>query len=145
MVHFAIKGVYEGDIADTTCAQLLQLIAQNCHGIVANKEVRRRYDLHLSELFAQPRYQVQTALFLANFVHNPQKFIVETSEPPEIPKGLIGDIPHEDAYVVRAGLLSLPIIVTAEKRLLSRINKNRNTLGLKAVTPAEALELAKDS
>ena len=82
VVRFAIKGVYEGDVPDLTCALLLQLIGQNCHGIVADEEVRRRYDRHLSEMLAQPQHQVQTALFLADFVHNPQKFIIETSEPP---------------------------------------------------------------
>ncbi len=145
VVHFAIKEVYEGDRPDATCAQLIQLIAQNCHGIVVDREMRRRYDRHLSGLFAQPQYQVPTALFLADFVHNFQKFIIETTEPPEIPAGVIGDIPREDVYVVRAGLISLPIIVTAEKRLLNGINKNRDALGLTALTPAEAIELARDS
>ncbi len=145
VVHFAIKGVYEGDVPDQTCALLLQLIAQNCHGIVADKEVKRRYDRHLSQLLAQPQHQAQTAFFLADFVYNSRKFIIETSEPPEIPEGVVGSIPREDAYVVRAGLISLPIIVTAEKRLLDGINKNRLALRLRALTPAEALELAQDS
>lgn len=145
VVYFAIKGVYEGDRPDPTCAQLIQLIAQNCHGIVTDREMKRRYDRHVSGLFAEPQYQVPTALFLADFVFNPQKFIIETSDPTEIPTGAIGDVPREDVYVVRAGLISLPIIVTAEKRLLNGINKNRDALGLTALTPAEAIELARDS
>jgi hypothetical protein len=145
VLYFAIKEECEGGVPDRTCVDLVQLIVENCHGIVVDKEVNRRYDRHLSGLFSQPQYQTQTALFLADVVHNPQKFVVETSEPPELPSSLIGDIPREDRYLVRAALISFPIIVTAEKRPLDGINKNRDQLGLTAATPSEALEVAKEN
>jgi len=144
VLYHAIKGVDEAEIPDPTCADLIQLIGDNCHGIVVDMTVKERYDHHLSELFTQPQYQTQAALFLAGVVHNPKKFIIETSEPPELPACVIGNIPTEDHYVVRAGLISLPIIVTAEKRLLNGINKHRDILGLTAMTPAEALKLAEE-
>ncbi len=143
VIYFAIKEVYEGDVPDRTCAELVQLIGQNCHGIVVDMEVKERYVQHLSGLFRQPQYQTQTALFLANVVYNPSKFIVETSEPPELPPSVIGDIPREDRYIVCAGRISYPIIVTAEQGLRDAINKHREALGLTAITPAEALRLAK--
>jgi hypothetical protein len=145
VVYFAIKEVYEGEIPDQTCAQLIQLIGQNCHAIIVDMRVKERYDHHLSGLFSQPQYQTQTALFLANVVYNPRKFIIETSEAPELPPSVIEDIPPEDRYVVRAGLISRPIIVTAEERLLNGINKHREVLELTAVTPAEAVELARET
>src|SRR3989454_8327304 len=43
---------------------------------------------------------------------------------------------------VRAALISHPFVVTAEERLKDAIN-NFSGLGLKAITPAEALELAR--
>jgi hypothetical protein len=62
-----------------------------------------------------------------------------------LPAAAIDGIPKEDHYVVRAGLISCPIIVTDEKDLRDSINESQGVLGLKAVTPAEALELAKDT
>ena len=54
-------------------------------------------------------------------------------------------LPKEDRDVVRAGLISRPIIVTEEKKLRDSFNQRRDVLGLTAITPAEGLELAKDT
>jgi hypothetical protein len=143
VIYFAIKEVYEGDVPDRTCAELVQQIGQNCPAIVVDMKVKERYDQHLMGLFRQPRYQTQTALFLANVVYNPSKFVIETSEPAGLPPSVIGDIPQEDRYIVCAGLISYPIIVTAEQGLRNAINKHREALRLTAITPAEALRLAK--
>ena len=78
-------------------------------------------------------------------VYNSAKFIIETSAPPDLPAAAFEGVPKEDDYVVRAGLISHPIIVTDEKPLRDSINERQDVLGLKAVTPAEALELAKDT
>jgi hypothetical protein len=142
VLYHAIKGVDEAEIPDSTCADLVQLIGENCHGIVVDMTVKERYDHHLSQLFRHPQYQTQAALFLAGIVHNPKKFIVETSEPPELPTSVIGDVPREDRYIVRAALISHPIVVTAEERLRNGINKHREILSLMAIAPAEALKLA---
>ena len=145
VIFFAIKEQNAQQQRDRTCADLVQLIGQNCHSLVVDRTISQKYDSRLSEFFSQPHYLTQSALFLANVVHNAQKFVVETPEPPEIPAGLIGDIPHEDRYVVKAALISHPIVVTDEVALLAAINRNHKLLGLKAITPAEALELAKDT
>jgi len=145
VLYFAVKEVYQGEVPDRTCAELVQLIGQNCHGIVVDMTVKERYDHHLSELLSQPQYQTPTALFLANVVYNPRKFIIETSEAPELPPSVIDQIPREDRYLVRAGLISRPIIVTAEERLLNGINKHRQVLELTAITPAQAVELARET
>jgi hypothetical protein len=57
----------------------------------------------------------------------------------------VGQIPHEDRYVVQAALASRPIVVTDERRLRDAINGKHSLLGLKAITPSEALELARDT
>jgi len=145
VLYHAIREVDEAGTPDPTCAELVRLIGDYCHGIVVDMTVKDRYERHLSELFSQPQYQTQAALFLANVVYNPDKFVVETSEPPELPPSVMGDIPREDRYLVRAGLISHPIIVTAEKRLISGINKHRQVLELTAITPAEALKLAEEN
>ena len=145
VIFFAIKGENAQQQRDRTCADLLQLIGQNCHSLIADKTISRKYDSRLSEFFSQPQYQTQAALFLADVVYNPKKFVIETSEPPEIPSGVVGSVPHEDRYIVKAALISHPIVVTDEVALLNAINRNHELLGLKAITPSEALELAKDA
>ena len=144
VLYFAIKEEREGEVPDLTCARLVQRIGENCHRIVANTELRRRYESHLSELFSEPRFQVRTALFLADIVHNAAKFVVEAAEAPALPQGLTPGMPHEDDYVVRAALISWPVIVTSERRLLDWINRNSAALGLEAIDPAEALARALD-
>jgi hypothetical protein len=145
VIFFAIKEENAQQQRDKTCANLIELIGQNCHCLVVDKTMNQKYDSRLSEFFSQPQYQTQTALFLANIIHNPQKFVIETSAPPEIPPGIVGRIPHEDRYVVKAGLVSHPTVVTDERSLLNAINDNHALLGLRAISPAEALELAKDT
>jgi len=145
VVFFAIKEENAERQRDRTCASLIDLIGQNCHSVVVDKTISLKYDSRLSGFFGQPQYQTQAMLFLANIVHYPQKLVVEASEPPEIPASLIGKIPHEDHYIVKAALISHPIVVTDEVALLNAINRNHELLGLKAITPSEALELAKDT
>ena len=145
VIFFAIKEENAQQQRDRTCADLVQLIGQNCHSLIVDKTISRKYDSRLSGFFSQPHYLTQAALFLVNVVHNTQKFVVETSEPPEIPPDLVGRIPHEDRYIVKAALISHPIVVTDEVGLLNAINSNHEVLGLKAITPAEALQLAKDT
>jgi hypothetical protein len=142
VVYFAIKELDDEGKPDDTCTKLVQQIGQNCHGIVVDMTVKERYDLHLSELLSHPQYMTRTVLFLSDFVYNPAKFIIETGKPPKLPAGV--KLPREDKYVVRAALISRPVIVTAEKKLLKAIN-TQPALKLKALTPAEALELAKQS
>ena len=145
VLFFAVKGENAKCERDETCAVLIQLIGQNCHRIVVDRTMREKYLGRLVEFFGKPQYQTPTALFLANVVYNSAKFIIETSKPPDLPAAAFDGIPKEDHYVVRAGLISHPIIVTDEKDLRDSINELRNVLGLQAITPAEALELAKDT
>ncbi len=145
VIFFAIKEENAQQQRDRTCADLVQLIGQNCHSLVVDKTISQKYDSRLSEFFSKPQYQTQAMLFLADVVHNRQKFVIETLEPPEIPPVAVAHIPHEDRYVVKAALVSRPIVVTDERRLLNAINENSALLGLKAITPREALELAKDT
>jgi hypothetical protein len=67
--------------------------------------------------------------------------LIEDVDPPELPPGV--NVPHEDEYVVRAGLISHPLVVTAEERLRKAIN-GYPVLGLTALSPAEALEFARE-
>jgi hypothetical protein len=145
VLFFAIKKQNAKCEDDETCTNLIQLIGQNCHRIVVDRTMREKYLGRLAEFFDQPQYLTQTVFFLTDFVYNSAKFIIETTEPPDLPTVTVDGIPKEDRYIVRAGLISLPIIVTDEKDLRDSINERQDVLSLKAITPAEALELAKDT
>lgn len=140
MLYHAIKEVDENEKRDLTAAELIRLIGQNCHTIVADKLLVEKYSWHLTKLLAKPPLLTQTSLFLTQIIANSSKFVVEEVDPPELPPNI--KIPREDAHVVRAALISHPIIVTAERALWKAIN-SQSALGLEAKTPAEALELAK--
>jgi hypothetical protein len=145
VLYFGIKGEDAQRRPDKTCANLMEQIGENCHRIVVDKTMSKKYDSHLAELFGKPQYQVQTALFLATVVHNSGKFFIETPEPPEIPAAVMEAIPKEDRYIVQAALISHPIIVTDDQKLRDRINAHSNALVLTAVSPSDALALAKQS
>jgi hypothetical protein len=145
VLFFAIKEENAERKHDETCANLIQLIGQNCHRIVVDRTIREKYLDRLAEFLGKPHYQTPTVLYLTNVIHNSAKFIIELNEPPNLAAAAFDGIPKEDHYVVKAGLISHAIIVTDEKDLRDSINERFDVLGLKAITPAEALELAKDT
>jgi hypothetical protein len=145
VLHFAIKEENAKQEHDLTCLNLIDLIGRNCHRIVVDGTMNDKYASYLAEFFRKPEYMVQTALFLTSIVHNSAKFIIEACRAPSIPETIADDLPKEDRYVVGAALISHPTIVTDEAKLRERINRHRDQLGLTAISPVEALELAKDT
>lgn len=142
ILYHAVKVVDEKGNPDTACADLLRLIAQNCHSVSAHAEILERYWRHIRGLAKQPPLQTQTSLFIAQFLANERKLVREESELPELPPEVT--IPREDQYLVRAALISKPIVVTREERLLRAINSQIDKLGLRALRPEEALQLARE-
>ena len=139
VLYHAIKGVDEAGNADQTCGELVRLIGANCHTVVADDELAERYSRHIKELLSIPSLLYKTIEFLGDVIYKSSKFVVEESPAPELPPGV--KVPREDEYVVRAALISHPVVVTSEKRVLRDVN-TQSALGLRAVTPTEALELA---
>jgi hypothetical protein len=142
VVYHAIKGVDESGNPDQTSGELVRLIGENCHTAVADSEVAEKYSRHFKELLSIPSLLYKTTEFLWEVIYNSSKFVVETSPTPELPSGV--KAPRGDEYVLKAALISHPIVVTADKDLLRDVNAQA-VLGLRAVTPADALELAKET
>ena len=143
IIYHAVKRVDEKESPDPTADELIRLIGENCHTVVADKVLLDKYSPHLTGLLGKPPLQVRTTDFLLQILHNAAKFVVESEAAPELPSGV--RVPPEDIYVVTAALISRPFVITAERGLLQAINNQRDLLGLTALTPGEALELARDS
>jgi hypothetical protein len=142
VIYHAIEGVDQAHNPDSTSADLLDLIGSNCHTVVVDNVVAERYSKHLKKLFATPPLLYKTTELLIAIFNNSAKLFIEGAPAPEIPQGIT--VPKEDEYIVRAALISRPLVVTAEEELRKAIN-NQSTLGPRALTPAEALELAKET
>ena len=141
ILHHGIKGVDRHDNPDLTATTVLLLIAANCHTIVINRELLSRYWTHLQELFREPAPYLQPVFFVREFLQNSDKRVLEYDDPPELPTGVT--IPAEDIHIVRAALVSRPVIVTADEELMEGVN-TQEVLGLKALNPKETVQLASE-
>ena len=142
ILYHAVKGVDDHENPDPTAAEFIRLVRENCHTITADHVLAERYSVHIRKLFASPSLQFAAVNFFLDVLINPAKFAVEASAAPKLPTGV--KVPKEDEYVVRAALVSRPMVVTSEQRLLNAINNQHAQLGLKALHPRQAIELAKD-
>ena len=141
ILHHGIKGVDRHDNRDLTATTVLLLIAANCHTIVINRELLSRYWTHLQTLFREPAPILQPVFFVREFLQNSEKRSLEYDDPPELPLGVT--IPPEDTHIVRAALVSHPLIVTADEELVESVN-TQAVLGLKALNPKETVQLASE-
>ena len=141
ILHHGIKGVDRHDNPDFTATTVLRLIAANCHTIVINRDLLSRYWTHLQELFRAPAPVLQPVFFVREFLQNSDKRALEYVDPPELPTGVT--IPAEDIHIVRAALVSRPVIVSADEELVEKINA-QPPLGLEALNPNDAIGRASE-
>ena len=142
IIYHAVRGVDEHDEPDTTCADLLRLIGENCHKIVFNEYLIGEYLRRLAKLSQTKAPALPPIEFIQQLLFKAEKFIQETGELPAIPPDI--DVPTEDIEIVQSALVSLPILVAADGELRDAVN-NSPILGVMAVRPTEALALAQDS
>ncbi len=142
ILYYAVGGVNESGERDLTCTELILLIGKNCHRITMSNELIGRYQEHLRWL-EQKTSPVLPALSVLNqLILNSDKVVWEQGEPPEIPPAV--QVPEKDTYVVRAALISRPLVVTCDNALKDAINDHPQ-LNLRAIHPVEALPLAEDT
>ncbi len=140
ILHHAVRGVDEHDRPDGTAADLIGAIVRICHTLTIHESLLRKYWSDLQELFTVRSPHLEPLFFVNQIIRRPDKRILEYEPLPELPPGVT--IPAEDVEVVRAALISRPIIVSADGELREAI-KGCPVLGLTAYTPKEALEFAK--
>jgi len=141
IVYYAVKGVDEMRRPDETSVNLLRLILLNCHTMRMNDEVLARYKEHLTWLDRDQKSVVEALRLVISLLQNSQKAVVDPGDPPSLPQDI--QVPKNDRYIVRAALMSQATVVTADNSLRTSINAA--ALDFSAVSPAEALELAKET
>lgn len=143
ILHFAIKGVDEYDQPDLTSMELVLRIARNCHKIVVNNFLRQRYWFQIKRIRSERRPPaLEPVSVIKQIVHNSEKWSFEYADCPEIPAGV--SVPLEDVEIVRLALLARVLIVTGDGPLTLAVN-SAPALGIKAITPADALALARET
>ena len=143
ILHHAVKGVDTQDNPDSTATEFVLTFSKNCHSIVVNAgELLSRYYRHLRGLSKVRAPALEPVFLLREILHKLEKCEFEYVDPPELPPD-VNIRQREDIHIVRAALVSHPLIVSAEADLRDDIN-SQPTLGLRAVTPQEALQLARE-
>lgn len=143
ILHFAIKGVDNKNRPDTSSTELVRLIGQNCHKIVVNKFLLDRYWLQIVRIQKERvRFATEPVSFINELLRKAEKWSFEYADCPDVPEA--AKVPAEDIEIVKLALLAHVIIVTGDGPLRTAVN-SVPTLEIKAITPPEALLLAKDT
>jgi hypothetical protein len=142
ILYYGVKGVDEHDRKDSTCAQLMLLIAKNCHSLTMSKTLIERYTEHLEWLRRKPEPALEPLFVMNQLILNAEKTVWELTDPPELPPNT--RIPEKDDYIVRAALISRPWVVTCDNTLADAVN-TQPSLNLRAIRPTDALLLAKET
>ena len=140
IIYHAIRGVDKHDNPDLTAQELVEAIARICHGILVHSCVNERYQTVFKKLREHPARSSAAIKFLAELLHNSSKRGYEFGDLPSLPSGV--QLPREDEEIVRAALISKPVVVTNDTDLKDAINNHYEKLGLKARDARGALELA---
>lgn len=145
VLYFAILQINENGVPDFTALQLMQNINANCHKIVLNPEIKKRYSRQLKKLLGDRPALSRPPEFIRNLLYKREKFeeIYDVAPPFDGEE----DFPEkEDVPIVRALCQLKAPLVTGEgkEKLLRAVNK----MGLPdvaAIKPSEALKLAQQS
>ncbi|MGH9432244.1 MAG: hypothetical protein ACRD3T_11955 [Terriglobia bacterium] len=142
ILYHAVRGVDKHDKPDETAAEFVRSIARICHTLTIHRVLLDKYWRIIQKLKLERSSAAEALAFISMFLNNLSKRILEFSDLPELPAGVV--VPTEDAEIVRAALITRPIIVTADEDLRASIMAHRS-LGLRALGPKEALDLARQN
>jgi len=135
----AIKGEDDRGNKDPSAAELVRLVAQNCHRIAVHWTIWEPYIKKLAAIDTRQFLVSQAVSFFRNFMWNADKIDQQLDPLPEIPPGVT--VPRKDHHIVRCALSAKARIVTTDGALRDAI-RACPALGLRVLNPAEALELA---
>lgn len=114
---------------DFASATLIYLIAQNCHRIVCNISLKRKYLENLKD--------IRLARLMKYLMYNEEK-CEDRNFLPEYP--FEKDLPEDDVEIVKLAVLAQALFVTSDHRLVTKIRdlKLGDNFGLRVVDPLAA-------
>jgi len=148
ILYLAVRGTDEKGNPDITTSKLLLLILKNCHKIIVDRELNRRYKIHLKKLEKISRDEPVIPgmdSFVRNLLQNRDKitwhFYPLGSAPDE------KTMPRKDIHVVRTGYHFKAKIVTVDKKLAQALSSSASLEkeGVIVLHPSEAIKLAQET
>lgn len=140
ILYHAARGVDKFDRPDQTARELVRSIARICHTLTIHQVLFARYWRIVQKLKSEPASAPETSYFINALMNNYEKRTLEFTELPELPAGVV--VPSKDSEIVRAALISRPVVVTADEELRNAI-RDQPVLGLMALNPTQALDFVR--
>jgi hypothetical protein len=141
ILYFAIRGVDRHDNPDETAARLIETIVKVCHSLVIHNDVLVRYSKILDKLKHQGSPFAEPTAFFNQLLKRADKRTFQYDDLPALPEGC--RVPRKDVYLVRAALISRPLLVTGDEPLYDAL-KNQPKCGIEVLWPHEALLRAQE-
>ena len=141
ILYHAIRGLDLHDQPDDTATLLVRTIVEVCHSLIIHEVVRVRYIKILNLLRRERSRHLSPTYFFNQVLRRADKRTFEYEALPTLPEGC-SDVPRKDEYLVRAALISRPLLVTADELLFDAI-RNHPELRIEALRPHEALRRAR--
>jgi hypothetical protein len=140
ILYHAIRGVDLHDQPDDTAGRLIETIVEICHSLVIHDVVRVRYIKILDLLKSEKSRYLSPTYFFNQVLKRADKRTFEYEALPMLPEGC-SDIPRKGRCIVRAALISRPLLVTADEPLYDAV-RGHPELGIEVLWPHEALQRA---
>ncbi len=148
IIFYAIRLEDEHDTSIPEAGEFITKAWENCHTIVLDGELNRRFIRHLETItINRSDFEIiqQGMWTVLQFFHHAEKCEVDWNELPLLPDE--SKYPNEDIHVVRAAAHFKVHVVTTDTELRDSINVSSyfQELGVRALTPKEALPLANET
>ncbi|HYS73771.1 MAG TPA: hypothetical protein VEO96_07310 [Thermoplasmata archaeon] len=120
LLYEAHAGVNEKGREDYSAGRLVLAIADKCHKIALDNELRKRYQSKLKELESvRGQAAVNVSKVLNLIMRNSGKVYVPLSRTTH----LSGDVPDDDRPLVELAIDARALFITTDDRLISRLGK----------------------
>ncbi len=141
IIYHAIRGVDRHDNPDRTATRLILAIVKICHSLVVHNDILVRYVRILERLKHDRAPHLDPGYFFNLLFKRADKRTIDYDALPELPPDCM--VPRKDEYLVRAALVSHPLLVTADEALYDAVKKNPE-LAIEVLWPDEALTRASE-
>lgn len=112
IIYHAARGVDRRDDPDESAERLLDFIARICHSVTIHISFLGKYSSLIEKLRAERPRHLEPINSIKQLLFNIDKRNLEYGDLPKLPAGV--KVPTEDEDLVRAALISHPVLVTED-------------------------------